>query len=312
MKIQFIVNPTAGLGRSLVLWRKIERYLVNSLPAGTVQVAYTEGPGHATELALNRVEQGFDRVVAVGGDGTVQEVANALVMNGKSPALGVIPAGKGNDFARSLGMPNSPRAIVEALKTDATRVLDLGWISTSTGSRYFVNMVGIGFDGAVAREVSMYRHGLGAKTAYLRGIIRVLGSYRLPYVSVVSDSITIEGKSLLLAVGNTPYCARGIKLVPMAKPDDGKLSICWCGDIRPLHVLFLLPKAFKGKHITHPKVICGDVRELTVVSRDDEDVWIHADGEVVGTLPATIKVIPGAIRVLDVRAARARAAPNVP
>lgn len=303
MKVQFIVNPAAGLGRSLSLWRKIERHLMNSLPGGTVEVAYTEGPGHATELALDRVEQGFDRVIAVGGDGTVQEVANALVLNGKSPVLGVIPAGKGNDFARSMGMPSSPRAVLRALKTDLTRVLDLGWISTPQSSRYFVNMVGIGFDGAVAREVSLSRHGLGARTAYLRGILRVLGSYQSPYIHLVSDSIVLEGKSLLLAVGNTPYCARGIKLVPTAKPDDGKLSICWCGDLRPLHILYLLPRAFKGTHIAHPKVVFGDVRELTVVSRDDGDVWVHADGEVAGTLPATIKVVPGAIRVLDVRAA---------
>lgn len=295
------MNPIAGSGRSLKVWKRFLPYLA-TWQGTSINVSYTKGPRHATDITLDSLKNSVDRVVAVGGDGTVQEVANALASNGSSAALAVIPAGKGNDFARSIGMPRSLREIAKELRNPATQTLDLGWISTPQSSRYFMNMIGIGFDGEVSRMVNLAEERAKGRLAYLWWILKKLASYKLPKVKMFSPNLSLEGKSILIAAGNTPYCGGGIKLVPWAKPDDGRLGVVWCGDVGPLEALRFLPTTFKGNHIGHPKVTCLDIEEMTVVTEEDREVWIHADGEVAGTLPATIKVVPAAIKAVDVKA----------
>jgi diacylglycerol kinase (ATP) len=275
-----------------------------AVPEGkTVHVAYTRGPGHARELARRAAREGWRTVVAVGGDGTVSEVAAGLV--GTAATLGVVPTGTGCDFARSAGIPTNPRAALQALWTYHPLPLDLGHL----GSHTFVNAAGFGFDAQVAREVNRLKAaaaqrgslGGGGTWPYLLGVGHVLRSYRSPRVRLkVDDQATVELTILLAAFANGTSYAGGMRMAPQAALGDGRLDLVLVESLRPAQVVALLPTAFLGWHVRHPAVRVQRFASLTLVPQ--EDIWLHCDGEDVGFLPAgqtlVVRVEEAALRYL--------------
>lgn len=291
MPAMFIVNPWAGQGRAARVWARVHPRLAG---LGEWDVAHTTVPGQATELARAAVARGYDRVVAVGGDGTVSEVANGLAHTGA--ALGVVPAGTGNDFARCVRIPLDPAAAARLALRGSHRSLDLGEIQAGAHSHYFLNVAGFGFDAAVARVVNAYPKYLGGALPYLLGILQTLWRYRPQPVRLVADGRVLERKVLLVAVANCPTYAGGMRIAPDAVPDDGCFHVCLVGDLPPLEVLRLLPKIFSGGHRYHLGCEFLRCRELHVTST----VTLHcqADGELAGSLPVTFRLHRGGIRCI--------------
>lgn len=287
----YIVNPAAGGGRARRVWR---RFLARAAPA---EVCFTEGPGHGEALALAACSEGRAELIAVGGDGTLSEVINgcmrAAAQGAAAPAVGVIPCGTGNDFARGLGLPLAPAAALSAYKQCTTVPLDVGQI----GDRFFVNVAGFGFDAAVAADVLKRTGARPAGTAvYLISVARVLKRYRPRKLHIVADGTPITGRFLFGAIGNGSVYGGGMRVCPRAKTADGRLDLCLAGDLGPVETLANLISVYRGRHVSHPKCSYRHVQHLVV--EGDPDVAVHADGEVIGTLPIEVRVVPRALRLL--------------
>ena len=286
-----IVNPAAGNGRCGRVWERL-RQEVDGL-AGW-EFVYTERAGHARELAESAARAGVERVVAVGGDGTVWEVANGLAHS--ETALATIPMGTGNDTARNFSIPRHPGAAARLIAAGAIRTIDLGVIRTAQATSYFVNVAGFGFDAEVAWRVNRLPKLIGGTLPYVVGVVQTLFGYRSPVMRLHVDGRdnVVERRMFLVAVANTPSYGGGMLIAPDASPDDGMFDVCVVSDLSRLEVLRIVPKLYSGGHVGHPAVEMMRCRELSADA--DRRVRCHADGELVGELPATFELRPAALQ----------------
>ncbi len=288
METAFIVNRLAGRGRSGKIWDKIEPLLRRELAFKTY---YTVQAGDAVRLAGQAGAEGASLLVAVGGDGTIFEMVNGMDLS--RCTLGILPTGTGSDLCRSLRYPQDPFAVAKQLFHWKSRRIDLGRID---GRRYFVNVIGAGFDGQVAYEINTKLKHLTGKAAYLVGILKNLVTYRNAPLDVEYDGRRWEGKALLIAIGNGSFYGGGLKVVPPAVLDDGCFHVCLAKDLSKIETLKILPKVYSGGHIGHPDIEVFTARRITVKS--PVSLMIQADGELLGTLPLTVEVAPRALSVL--------------
>ncbi|HHW41233.1 MAG TPA: diacylglycerol kinase family lipid kinase [Syntrophomonadaceae bacterium] len=288
-----IVNPTAGRGRTARLWPEIERVMRR---AGLrFRTFFTEGRGHARELAQRAVKKDCDLVVAVGGDGTVNEVVNGIASNGAYPgtALALLPTGSGNDLCRTLGISGDPLSTALAICSGKYRMLDLGMVE----NRYFLNICGVGFDAEVAHAVNQGFRWLRGTWAYLAGVLKTLMCFRPVPLELTLDGNHLQIKGLLVAVANGAFFGSGIKIAPRARVDDGLFDVCVVGDIGRLELLRVLPLTYSGRHEDHPCVHFFRARDVTV-SSPARRLYIQGDGELLGETPAAFHIHKQAIRVL--------------
>lgn len=288
MRTFFIVNPVAGGRRAGQKWLEVSSLLAREMD---VRHAFTERQGHAFDLARKAVDAGFDRVVAVGGDGTTHEVVNGLMEAGGETLLGIIPAGTGNDFPRVMGIPVDYRQASLNLLSGGHRTIDLGMVN----DRYFINVGGVGFDAEVAADVNRKRWSSGSTLPYIVSLLKLLATYNNARVSIYLDEAVVEETILLVAVGNSQSYGGGMRVVPRAVVDDGFLDVCVGGNLTKMETLSLLPKVFTGKHLEHPKVRYYTSREVTIES--DTPLSVHADGETVGQTPAVFRLFPRRLKV---------------
>lgn len=289
MEIAYILNPVAGRGRAGKVWRS----LLEADPSLADRVFCTGEPGAAEDLARKAALQGASAVVAVGGDGTLHEVVNGLIGLDRPPAVGVIPCGTGNDFARSAGLPRTPLRALEVCKAGYTRRIDVG----RANGRAFINVAGFGFDAAVAKEAAA-RTGGGPTGAipYLLAVFRLVGTYRPTEVTITVDGRAFRTPVLFGAVGNGSTYGGGMKICPQAAVDDGFFELCLAHDLRPGETLANLARVFFGTHIAHPK--CTYRRAQRVDVEGPPEVPLHADGQILGHLPARFELLPRAIPFL--------------
>jgi len=288
MKTAFIINPAAGRGKTKKLWPVLRNLLI---PETVFEEHYTTGHGHASNLAGVLENKGINRIVIVGGDGTLHEVINGLKR--KEAVIGVIPTGTGNDFCRSIGIPADPRSAIRTLSEGRIRKLDLGCVN----NRFFINVAGVGFDAHVAQEINKGIKWLTGSPAYLVAVLKLIMTYRnIPLQIILDNNTKIHLNSFLLAVGNAQYYGGGMRIVPSAVPDDGYFHICAAGDVRKRDVLITLPKIFSGKHMDHPLVRGYTAKEIEISS--DCRAVVHADGEIIGHLPAKFSILPRELKLL--------------
>ena len=293
MTTLLVVNPAAGHGRAA---RLAERTLQAAEAAwGRVDRIDTPAPGAAIALVRER-GAAVERVVVLGGDGTAHEAANGILALPPEarPALAVVPAGTGNDFAKLVHtVGHTPEAAITRLARGQVRRLDVGlaW------GEYFLNSVGIGFDADVAERLTRLRHGRGLPV-YLLTVFRALGGRRPFRAEVQAGQHSFQDRLLLLEVGNGPVVGGGFRITPQATPDDGLLDICAFQDM-PLPLLLLrLPLVMLGRHLGLPQVRHFRCATLSVRSPDGE-LAVQFDGEVRRRAePLEIRVLPGALPVL--------------
>jgi diacylglycerol kinase (ATP) len=287
-----IVNLLAGRGRCRRLWPSIERALRSSqLPFRHV---FTQAPGAAIEIA-RRAAEDFSVVVAVGGDGTIHEVATGLM--GSSAKLGIIPAGTGNDFVKMLGIPpKDPIGAIEILHSGLPRRVDVGRV----GERYFVNGLGVGLDGAVAWRVwRSWRWPALAPWIYLYAAVREALFFRSSDVEIVAPDWEASGRLLMVGASNGRYHGGDFLLVPHAEIDDGLFDVYMIADMAPFRRLREIPKTRRGEHITLPEVQIRRAPWVEIVSK--KPLLGHLDGEPV-EFPAgrlRVELLPKALEVIS-------------
>lgn len=299
-EVKLIVNPIAGGGTVGKHWPRIRRILEGE--GLEFEASLSERKGHAAELARQAKNGGFKTVVALGGDGTVNEVINGLMAEGDNEVtLGIIPGEKGNDLARTLGIPFDYAGACRKLLAGKAVPLDLGRVTYtyqgSEGCRYFVNVAGLGFDGEVVRRVTPRLRSLSNPTVrYLSGLFITLASYKNREVRVALDGEELRQRAFSIVVCNGRYFGGGMEIAPQAEPDDGLFDVIVIGDFSKWEILANLSRVYRGSHLSHPKVKLYRAREVRVEAR--EPLLLQADGELLGETPARFELIPGAIRVL--------------
>lgn len=286
----FIVNTVSGNGRGRKIWARVQRLLEErKIP---YLVEFTKGPGHATEIARAAARSNVQAVVGIGGDGTVHEVGNGLV--GTEIPMGYIPAGSGNDFALAQNIPSDPEQALQRVLNHQVRRVD----TADIGDRLMIGFAGVGFDAKVADTVnrSPFKRWAG-RSIYFFGAFQVLTRFRPAAVTLHIDGKRHEYQGLwLVAVTNNPYYGGGMKICPDAQNDDGLLDICCVHDLNHVQFLKMFPSVYEGKHVNHSSATLLRGKEITIDS--GTPLVVHADGEIIGSTPLSIRVRPQSLCVL--------------
>ncbi len=292
-----IVNPVSGQPDGGAGWRAIELAM---LEAGlSFDCVYTRHPGHGETLARQATHDGRRHLLAVGGDGSVNEILQGLMTAGladtREVTLAVAPTGTGNDWARSLGIGRDPREIARALVAGRTLLHDVGAIdfASSGARRWFINVGGAGYDAWVTERVP---RPVPSAVTYLRIALAGLVRYRSPLFRITADGEHIDGRLLLAFVANGQYCGNRMHVAPTARLDDGLLDVLAVRELSLLAVLPKLGKLYGGRILGDPAV--RHFRSAVVRIETDPPVTVQADGQVLGTTPAVFSLRPRALTVV--------------
>jgi len=295
-----IVNPVAGGYSTRRKWPHISKLLRHI--GLSFDYEFTEGVGHAIELARVAASDGYRYLIAVGGDGTVNEVANGLLRStgSGSTILGIISTGTACSFVRSVGIPRDYTRACSLLTSPKRLLIDVGVIDyKSRGQslqRFFVNVAGVGFDAAVVEAVKHLPKYFSGTIPYIVELPRTLFNYQSKSV-VLRLGNKIEATYILsVVVANGSYFGGGMYMAPEAKLDDGLLDVVIIGDLGKFELLRTLPTVYKGTHITHPKVRVEKTTHIAIES--SERVLVHADGELLGEGPASFWLMPAALSIV--------------
>ncbi len=285
--IQLIVNPTSGHGRGTKVAEHVSRMLHTRGVAH--ELHYSAAPNEPTALAQAAVKDRCQRVVAIGGDGLVHQVANVLV--GTDTTLGIVPTGTGNDFARGVGIPLDTDSAVGVIVDGIEQRVDVG----QANDRYFFSIAVMGLAAEVNRRANQFKR-FRVNALYTAVTI---GSVFLDHP--IKFTIQYDGQirqcySWLIAVANTWSSARGMALVPAARPDDGMLDACIVNGMGKLELLYTFPRVFAGRHIYSTGIETLRGREITISAETPCELF--ADGECIGSLPMTLRAIPQALKVV--------------
>jgi YegS/Rv2252/BmrU family lipid kinase len=261
-------------------------------------VLVSAGPGELTELAA-RAAQEYELLVAVGGDGTVNEVVNGIA-GVVGPELAIVPRGTGRDFARTFGIrPRFDDAVRVALE-GRVRTLDAGRVEYRAWNGeerlgWFVNVGSAGMSGAIARRANSGSKALGGRISYLAAILAVFARWEVSDVEVTVDGERRSGPMHDVVVANGAFFGGGLHICPEAAPDDGLLDVLLIGHLTKADLALTLPKAYRGRHLPHPKAELLRGRRVTVDA--PQPLPVELDGEQPGTTPATFEVVPAALQL---------------
>jgi diacylglycerol kinase (ATP) len=300
VRTRLIVNTTAGKGHAGKVLPQVQQYLVHY--GVDYDLTYTQAPGQGVDLARQAAAAGYERVVAMGGDGTADEVANGLLLaaeEGYQTVLGTIPVGSGNDFSYAVGIPADLEGACQRLAAGQVRTVDVIRVTVDGQPHIFDNSVGIGYDADVSLETRKIKL-LRGFPMYLWAVFRVLATNgKWPYPM----RITVDGQPLphqavtLITVANGPRAGGGFYLTPDAQPDDGLLDICVADQLGRIGILQLLPHAMRGTHVDKKSVTMLQARHVLIES--DRGLPGHVDGEILCVEGRRIEfeILPGRLKV---------------
>jgi diacylglycerol kinase (ATP) len=297
-KTVFLVNPAAANGSTGRRWPEIAHQ------AGGVglegDALFSERRGHLGPLAREAARGGASLLVVVGGDGTLNEVANGLVGLVDAPPLALIPRGTGGDFVRTFGIPDGVSEAARIALHGNTQTIDLGRITYRSWDGHeveavFANVASAGMSGAVAQRANNTSKAFGAKASYLWATFAVFAGWSAVEARLTVDDEARSGRMFDVVVANGRYFGGGMKMCPEALPDDGLLDVVAIGDVTKRDLVLTMPKIYRGTHLPHPKAEALRGRIVTVET--DEPVPVELDGEQPGTTPARFEVLQGALRL---------------
>ena len=270
----------------------------------------TEKAGHSVELAEQAIHEGSTHIICAGGDGSLNEVANGVMitLNRLSEEqkakirVGVLPMGTGNDFVKTVKSPLDAEGLKRLIDADSYKHIDLGWTEyhTQTGEkkqRYFINITDVGMGGVVAERLSRYSKWMGAQLTYQRAILSTLITYKHQPIKSKADTFTYEGSIMNFIMANGKYFGSGLGIAPDAEVTDGKLSIVILGEISLLDYIKNLGTVKKCEKLVHPELEYKACKEVTIDSPAGP-LAIDMDGEFIGYSPMTVKVVSAAIRFI--------------
>lgn len=306
-----IINPASAAGATGDAWPGIASDLRTHFGAFTPM--FTEGPGQAIELAAAAARKGVKLIIACGGDGTISEVANGILISGKDAELGLLPSGTGGDFRKTLGIPRRARDAAEILRTGRSRRIDVGrvtFIATrgEQETRYFLGVASFGMTAEVIERVKQRKpewlpfkgpKWLSGRLSFGMSMLQTAIQSKATRVVVQTDEQPEQHLTLVaLCIANARYFGGGMKIAPDAKLNDGRFDVVSVGDLGTFKIFSNAPRLYLGAHLGMQQV--GHALAAKVQARaavQTEEVSIEVDGELPGRLPATFQIVPGALRV---------------
>lgn len=283
--IRFLVNPAGGRGRAGARLAEL-----GALAAERgAELVLSRDAGDLTAQARRAAEDGVERLLLAGGDGTVHYAVQGLA--GSECALGVLPLGSGNDFAASLGMPRELAAAVAAAVAGPVRRIDLARV----GGRYYAGVAGVGFDSAANATANRVRR-LRGSAIYLYAVLHTLVTFRPPRFEVLYERGRFSGAAMMVALANGPRFGGGMRIAPQARLDDGQLDLVIVRAVPRRTFLAVFPRVYRGTHLDHPAVLSARTPWAEV--RLDRPMDVYGDGERLVPVPAQgvrFEVVPGAL-----------------
>jgi diacylglycerol kinase (ATP) len=304
-----IVNPKSAAGSTASHWAEIASDFRAHF--GAFQVAFTKKQGDGVLLAKRGIEAGRNFIIACGGDGTINEIANGILETGADCELGILPSGTGGDFRRSLGIPTGAREAARALRTGETKSIDAGRVTfqnfqNETAQRYFLNVSSFGLSASIIERVKTTGKldwipvaALRGKTSFaLSTLQEVLG---LDFTTVRVKFDDAEEKPLNtmnFCVANARYFGGGMKIAPDAKLDDGFFDVVNIGDIKTAKIILNAYTLYRGTHLSLKEVKSKLAKRVEVSPADaTQEIFLEIDGELPGKLPAVFEVVPSALKI---------------
>lgn len=298
-----IINPHAGGGKGRIDWPAIEGLLVKHSINFTY--VFTEHKHHAVELAVASIKRGYRRIIAVGGDGTLNEIVNGLFIQKTVPAsavtIGVIAVGTGNDWIRMCNIPAGYENYVKAIKDENVFRQDVGRVEYTESRiqqhRYFVNAAGIGFDAQVVLYANRMKDvGKRGALLYVLSLLKTLVRYQHTKIAITVDGQSAQESTFSLTVGIGPYSGAGMMQVPNAVANDGLYDVTMIRKISKWRVLLNIHRLYNGTILNHPKT--SSYRGSTIEIVSNPPVLLEADGESLGESPFRFTLLPRAINVV--------------
>lgn len=289
MKIIVLLNPSARRGKARnLLERALEVFRQEHVD---FEVRSSQSAEHLRQLARAAGEEKPGLVVSAGGDGTHHYVINGLM--GSEIPVGLLPLGTGNDLAKGVGMPVDLSAAAKTLLSGHVRQIDLA----RAGAAVYACIAGVGFDTAITRYVNRHARWLSGPPAYAWSLLRCwVREYRTQQLEIIADGRTLSCESLFTVVGNNVSYGGGIRMTPRARLDDGLLDVCVVPNLSRLEFLRWVPRTYRGGHLNHPGIRYLQARKVTLRAATRTELF--GDGEFLQELPATIEVLPRALRVV--------------
>lgn len=299
-----IVNPNAGIGKCKRDWifisKLLEQYQINYYPV------FTERPLQAIDLVIEHVGRGFQKIIAVGGDGTMNEVVNGIFNQDHIPTtditVAMISVGTGNDWARTYHIPLDYEKAVKIIRNENIMIQDAGIItyqnSKQQQKRYFVNMAGLGFDALVAQKTNLDKiRGRGNPLLYLKNIFASLFSFKAASTSItIDDNNKLKHNIFSIGIGLGKYNGGGMMQVPNARPDNGIFDITLIKEMSRWSVVFSLRMLYNGTIGKHKKVETMAGKNIRIESRPS--ILLEADGESLGHSPIELQIVPKSVKVV--------------
>ncbi len=306
-----IVNPASAGSSTGGAWPRMASDLRAHF--GPFCCAFTEKPGDGSLIAAREAKAGRRLIIACGGDGTISEVANGILQSGEDAELGVVPSGTGGDFRRTLGIPLRAADAALTLRCGRTIRMDVGRVAflDQTGARrtrYFINVASFGMGGAVVERVKQgsvpwlptkSSRLLGGKLSFAAAALHTTLTFAKPTVRLQLDDRP-EGRLVIanLCIANARYFGGGMKVAPVAKLNDGLLDVVAVGDLSTLKILTNSYRLYLGTHLGMQQVQHARAHRITASAVNEDDlITMEVDGELLGRLPATFEIVPGALRI---------------
>jgi diacylglycerol kinase (ATP) len=305
LKTQVIVNPESNKGRTRRRWGEIKEALYAFLKE--FKYEFTEKPSQAIDISRAAIRDGSELIVAVGGDGTINEIANGFfdgkdIINPKT-VMGIVPSGTGCDFIRSLHIPTNLKRAMQVIVQAPSPRIDIGRakFQTHAGSeeaRYFLNVADFGFGGEVLERMNQNRAKRKA-ASYLKSTLATFFQYKNKRIRLKIDGEEIpRGEYLIGAISNGRIFGKGMKIAPNARLDDELFDIVLVKGMKAWEFLRNVWKLYAGTHLSHPKISLIQGKKIEAIPEDpNENILIEIDGEQVGKLPATFEIVPKGISV---------------
>lgn len=304
-----IVNPKSAAGSTQSRWASNASDLRAHF--GAFNVAFTKKQGDGIELAKRGVKAGRKFIIACGGDGTINEVANGILETGEDVELGIFPSGTGGDFRRTLGMPSTAREIAKSLREGVTKTIDVGKVSflnhdDEQTSRYFLNVSSFGLSASINERVkstNLFKwlpgKTLGGKSNFAFSTLQEVLETEFIKVRVkIDDNDEKTLNTINFCVANARFFGGGMKIAPDAKINDGFFDIINIGDIKTAKIILNVYKLYNGSHLSLDEVKSTLAKRVEVSPLDkNQTIFIETDGELPGKLPAVYEIVPNALKI---------------
>jgi YegS/Rv2252/BmrU family lipid kinase len=306
--VTFIINPASGFGKT----KKILKPLIKEIKAqkSDAKIYLTQHALHAISLTKNAIKNGTDRVIVIGGDGTLNEVINGFFdqhghMLRPEVAIGVVPSGTGSDFCRSIACPKTTAQAIDFALNAKAKLCDVGLVEAHDAhgqkvKRHFINVSSLGLSGLVAGLMRNVTKRLGSRAAYFLSTAQAISSFEAPTIIMSDDNNQeqIFEKCSLLSFANGCYYGSGMNIAPHARLDDGLFDIIAISDLSLLFFLLKGYKVYQGTHLELPSVSASQAKSCEVRALSSVPVYIETDGELFAELPARYSIRPAILPVV--------------